>query len=521
MTSAERALARGDVAAAEQLCQSVLAAAPEDGRPWSILAETALRRGRPDAAIVCATRAVALRPADPVARIMRAKCLALAGDAPAALGEAEAAARLGGASAVAQDGAGAVFGMLGRHRRALELFRASAAARPDHPQVLYNLAATERMLGELDAAETHCDQAIALDPQFYRAYHLRADLRIQTEVRNHVAEMETLVAAGARPWQGEVLLRYALGKECEDLGEHRRAFRHFKAGAELQRRNMRYDVRSDIALIDAIIASERASAVRPQPAEASAEAPIFIVGLPRSGTTLVERIVAGHSAVAAAGELGCFPLALARLAAAATETERSAAALVRRWRSVDPARLGRAYLESVRVYAALPHGRFIDKLPANYLHCGLLRRALPAAKIVLLRRAPMDSCYALYRALFQDTNGYSYSFDELAAYFAAFHRLAAHWQAILPETSFLEVAYESVVHDLPGTARRLLAFLDLPWEEGVLRFHASVAPSATASAVQIRRPLYSSSVGKWRHVAAELAPLRAALTAHNGSLELD
>lgn len=519
--AAQRALAGGDLATTERLCQSLITTVPNDGRAWKLLAETALRRSRPDAAIVCADRAVALLPGDPIAHIMHAKCLALTGNAQEALMAAETAARSSSASPEADDGIGAIFGMLGRHQRALAFFRRAVAARPDNAQFFFNLAATERMTGDLAASETHCDRAIALDRHFHRAYYLRSDLRLQTAAHNHIAEMEALIGARPQNWQGEVLLRYALGKECEDLGEFARAFRHIKAGADMQRSHLRYDVRPDIALIDAVIGTQTAAALQAAPSGFTGEAPVFIVGLPRSGTTLAERIVAGHPAIASAGELGVFPLMLSRQTAPPPKAGAGPDALARRWLAVDPFALGRAYGAAARGAAELPPGRFVDKFPGNYLHCGLLHRALPQAKIVLLRRNPMDSCYAIYKALFDGTNLFSYDLRELAAYYVAFRRLSEHWKATLPKTALLEIAYENIVHDLPGEARRLLAFLDLPWNDSVLRFHASPTPSATASAVQIRRPIYTSSIGKWRNVAAELAPLRAALETLDARLPLD
>ncbi len=509
--AARRALASGNLTETEQLCRTLVTTAPDDPRAWSLLTETALRRNRPDAAIVCAERAIALNPKDPIAHIMRAKCLLLGGDAGAALNAAEAAARLGSAAPEIAEALGAIFGMLGLHERALGLFRRAVEVRPDNVQLLYNLAATERMVGELEAAEAHCDRALARDPNFHPLYGLRADLRIQTEARNHIGQIEALLAGGIANWPGEVLLHFAAGKECEDLAHFARAFRHYKAGADLQRGHMRYDVRADTGLIDAIVAAEMPAALGAMPAGYSGEQPVFVVGLPRSGTTLVERILAGHGAIASAGELGAFPLVLAQQAAQRS-AQSGAPALPALWLGLDPDRLGRAYGNAARATGTLPPGqRFIDKFPGNYLHCGVIHRALPQAKIIVLSRDPMDSCFALYKTLFQGTCPFSYDFAELAAYFAAYRRLVAHWRASLPPSALMEVAYEDIVRDLPGQARRLLDFAGLTWDDAVLRFHESKAPSTTASAVQIRRPLYASSVGRWRHFAAELEPLRASL----------
>ena len=491
---ARAAFAQGDLTTTERLCLQLAAEAPETAEPWSLLAETALRRGRPDAAIVCADKAVARSNRDPIAHLMRAKCLTVVGRLREAFDAAASCAGLVNGNIAALDGLGAIFSMLGDHARAIELLREAAAADPANPQILYNLAAAERMAGRLDEAEQHCDQAIARDPHFYLAYYLRADLREQAADRNHIAEMEALVARGVRHAQGEVLLRFALGKECEDIGNYPRAFYHISAGAGLHRRGMRYRVQDDIGAIDRIIQTHSRAALNSAPAGFDGDDPIFVVGLPRSGTSLVERIVGSHSQVRSAGELGAFPAAMRQVDGGA-----------------DPAALGQSYSDAARQYRDVSAGRFIDKFPGNYLHCGAIHMALPRARIIALKRDPMDSCFALYKAHFAGTYPFSYSIEELAEYYAAFDRLMAHWKAVLPPDAFMEVAYEDIVTDLEGQSRKISAFLVLPWEDEVLRFHQSANPATTASAVQVRRPIYASSVGKWRHYARELEPLRARL----------
>jgi hypothetical protein len=164
--------------------------------------------------------------------------------------------------------------------------------------------------------------------------------------------------------------------------------------------------------------------------------------------------------------------------------------------------------------------RFIDKTLQNYLYCGLIHAALPAAKIILLQRHPLDACWAIYKAHFQDMFSFSYHQIELAEYYLAFRRLSQHWRATLPPGVLLEIHYEDIIRDQSVASRRLIDFVGLPWDDAVLRFHESPAPSATASAVQVRRPIYSSSVGKWRHHEERLAPLRARLAREIPETEL-
>jgi len=505
--AAQRALAGGDLSTTERICKDVLSAASNNGRAWTLLTETALQRGRPDAAIVCANRAVALTPGDPIAHILRAKCLLFSGEAGEARGAAEAASKISGAAPESLDALGAIFGLLGRHERAAELFRRAVATRPDIAQYLFNLAATERMMGMLDAAEAHCDAAIALDRYYGLAHYLRSDLRIQTQDRNHIEEMEALIREGKPGWNGEVMLRFALSKEYEDIDEHARAFDHVAAGSDLQRRSINYDGAAEIAEIDRLIGAQTRSWLASCPVGFHDADPVFVLGLPRTGTTLVERIIASHSAMTSAGETGAFAVAFRH--AMKTAPSRP-----------DIADIGRRYVDSVAAFGVPQNRRFVDKTLQNYLQCGLIHAALPRAKIILIRRHPVDACWAIYKAQFRGVFPFSYHQLELAEYYLAYRRLAHHWTATLPAQAFLEVHYEDIVRDQAAESRRLIAFAGLPWEDGVLRFHESPVPSATASAIQIRRPVYASSIGKWRHHAERLMPLRARLAREIPEAEL-
>lgn len=492
--AARSAFRAGDIAAAERICAQIVAANASDHAAWLLLTETALQRGRHDAAIVCADRALIAAPDNPIALALRAKCLLLAGDFRAALAMTEAAAGHLADAAEQLDAVGAMFGLLGRHGRAISLFSRAAALRPDVPQYLFNLAATERMVGALAEAEGHCDAAIARQRGYAPAHYLRSDLRTQTPGRNHVEDMEKLLRERRLAAPDEILLRFALGKEYEDLNRHDQAFMHVEAACDLQHRSVRSDPVTGLAEIDRIIRSHTRDWLAHAPSGYGGAAPVFVAGLPRTGTTLVERIIASHPAMSSVGETGAFAAEFTRAMADGSRH--------------DPARIGRRYVATATALCETAGIRFVDKTLDNYLHCGLILAALPNARIVLVQRHPLDGCWAMYKAHFQGKFQFSYDQLQLADYVLAFRRLSQHWKATLPADRLLEVWYEDIVADQAAVSRRLIDFIGLSWNDEVLRFHQSQAPSATASAVQVRRPIYASSVGKWRHHAERLVPLR-------------
>ena len=353
----------------------------------------------------------------------------------------------------------------------------------------------------------------------FRSHSALADLRTQTADRNHVQRLEALLEGVGDDVDGELHVRHALAKELEDLGEPARAFVHLAAGKGRKRQTLGYAIAEDEALFAALERTfdKQRCAIAPQGC-ASAE-PIFVVGLPRSGTTLVERILSAHSQVQSAGELQNFGVCLKR--AVATKSNRVLdVPTIEEGARCDLAAVGRQYIDSTRpLTGAKP--RFVDKLPLNFFYVGFIHFALPNARIVCLRRHPLDSGLSLYRQLFAVTFSYynfAYDLRDIGRYYALFDRLMRHWQHVLPGKVH-EVAYESLVMDQERTSRKLLEFCGLPWEEQCLEFHANPAPVATASSVQVRAPLYRSAVGRWRRYAAQLEPLIAQLRSEGIALE--
>jgi len=276
---------------------------------------------------------------------------------------------------------------------------------------------------------------------------------------------------------------------------------------------MQYDIREDEAALASIAGNFDESLLRHVQAARRIERPVFILGLPRSGTTLLDRIIGSHSQVESLGEHNALTLALVNLTAGAAGSGGSDAvdrtALIGQSTNIDFPELGRRYNEAIEGFGKHA-ARLVDKTPINFLYLGLIHLALPGAKIIHMRRHPMDSCYAIYKTLFRAGYPFSYSLQELGRYYIAYRGLMEHWRNTIPD-AFLDVDYETVIADQQGETRRILDYLGLEWEDNCLEFHRQRGAAATASAAQVRQPIYSTSVGLWRKYTRQLAPLAGKL----------
>jgi tetratricopeptide (TPR) repeat protein len=503
-----RLLKSGDLPGASGACKALNETHPDFAPGWASASHIALRLDRPLQAVELIERALAIAPQNPRFTILRAHALWAAGDRLAARAMADVAVSLAGSDAGALHELGTFYSAAHAYPEALRCYAHAVELAPLAADYRFNYAAGLRIVGRLEEAEAQYDRVIAAKPDEYEAYFNRADLRHQSASRNHVAELQGVLARGIPHPRGEVLVRHALAKELEDLGRFAESFVELRRGAALRRRHVHYDVERDLATADWIIAAFPAPRLRVGEGCPSTE-PIFVVGLPRSGTTLLERVLSGHSCVSSAGELSDFADALVAAARGVSGEERNRQGLIAAAAHVDFAAVGLDYLKRTRSFRGQTQ-HFIDKLPLNYLYCGPIHLALPRAKIIHLNRHPLAACHAMFKTLFKAAYPFSYDLGELARYYAAYRRLMRYWHEAMPRV-ILEVRYESLVRNLEAETRRILEFCELDFEPACLDFHRNPNPSATASASQVRRPLYDSSIALWRHYETELIPLREAL----------
>ncbi|MGB5133207.1 MAG: sulfotransferase [Steroidobacteraceae bacterium] len=497
-----------DYGKALAICERLNREHPDYAYGW-YLASYLMKKGRHHGdALKAIERALQLSYTDRY-QLHKAKCLFESGDVAGAMAAAGPIKGQSFQDAELHGEFGSLLHYLGDHANALVHYSRAIELDAGNAELHFNRAAVLRYLGDADGAEAGFDRAIALKPDEFEAYNGRSHLRTQTRERNHVVQLQEVIGRTRDP-AGLVQLYYALAKEQEDIGDHEDAFASLKQGADIKRRHMQYKVETDLQIIAKICEVYNAHVFDGRTQGSASPDPIFVLGMPRTGTTLVERILASHSAVSSAGELNNFSLELIRLVKATNGAGRkSRLDFVSASAGVDFKALGEAYIASTR-----PHrderSRFIDKLPFNFLYAGLIHLALPRAKIINLQRHPMDTCYAVYKQLFKDAYPYSYDLDELGRYYIAYHRLMQHWNATMPGVIHT-VRYEGLVADLEGESRRLIAYCGLPWEDQCLLFHQNARASTTASALQVRQPVYATSVGKWRHYASQLESLRMRL----------
>jgi len=399
-------------------------------------------------------------------------------------------------------GLAAVLRVQGRTAEAQRCCEAALAAEPRSAGATSLLAELHADRGGFAEAQRLFQQAMALDPDSPTAYcGIAQQRRMSLEDTAWRAGVEALLARPL-PLAHQVSLRYALGKYSDDTGQYEAAFDNYRQANELTKRfGTRYDRGKLSQRVTGIIATFDADFVaRPHPGVSASERPVFIVGMPRSGTSLTEQILASHPAVFGAGEVRFWDdvyTALARGVAGGDSIE-----------ALLPG-VARDYLARVTAAAGEQRrARVIDKMPANFLYLGLIHATFPRARILHMQRHPLDTCLSIYFQNFFNMGPYANDFGNLAHYYEEYLRVMAHWRRVLPPDSLLEVPYEELLGDQEGWTRRMLDFIGLPWDPRCLDFHQTERVVITASRWQVRQKLHRRSAGRWRHYESHLGPLR-------------
>jgi len=395
---------------------------------------------------------------------------------------------------------------LNRHDEASSSYERALVVAPELPEAHSGYGNQLMILGRLEDAGRELERAIALAPDRADLYRSLAAIKQFSPGDPQLDAMQALAGNMGRLTDDERMeLHFALGKALADSGRHERAFHHLKAANALKRRQINYDEPGALGLLERTAAAFTPEAMRrlagcgdPSPM------PVFIIGMPRSGTTLVEQVLASHPKVFGAGEIGDFDAAMAVVAGAdgAPRLPEGIGAMT----GEQVRRIGTNYRDRIAALAPTAQ-RITDKMLTNFHWVGLIHLALPSARIIHVRRQPADTCLSCFSRLFAGDLPFTYDLAELGRYYRAYDRLMAHWRALLPDGAMLDVQYEELVTDFPAQARRLVAYCGLAWDERCSAFYETRRPVTTSSAAQVRRPIYGSSVGAWLPYKDMLRPL--------------
>jgi tetratricopeptide (TPR) repeat protein len=423
-------------------------------------------------AIACFDRAIALEPSQPQAHYQRAATLARASFTP----------------------------------EAIDSYRRCLALRPEHPGALLGLGHVLKAVGDYENAVAAYAACIRAAPASGESYWSLANLKTYRFDDTTVAEMERRAADPETRAPSRVNFLFALGKAHEDRGDYELAWERYRAGNEAQRASVSYDPVQTEVMNDRLLATYTAEFLASLAGSGNPDpAPVFILGLPRSGSTLLEQILSSHGQVEGTSELPY----VGRVATSLNRNRADGVNYPEAMRELRPENiraLGDDYLAQARMHRRTGAPRFIDKMPNNFPNVGLIALMLPNAKIIDARRHPLDACLSCWRQLFAKGQTFTYDLTEIGEYYLQYQRMMDHWAAALPGR-VLTVQYEEVVSDFEPQVRRLLEFCDLPWEDACLRFYESERPVRTPSAEQVRQPIYDRSVGHWKHYERRLGEL--------------
>lgn len=488
--------------------EQALLGAPDDAQAHCNLGNALNALGRCREAMAHYTRALAIKPDFAKAHNNLGNLLQRLGSPKQAMVHYHQALAIVPDYAAAHCNLGSALLSLNRSTDAMLHYENALVINGDLAEAHHGVGIALQALGELEEAFAAFERATRLAPRRTDFHLALAQCKRFTTDDPRLAAIETLARdMSALSDDNQIALHFALGKAYADLAQHQRAFAHLATGNALKRRRTAYDEAQTLRRFEELRATFTPELMQAYRGAGDPSAvPVFVVGMPRSGTTLIEQILSSHSHVFGAGEISDFRESIPNVNAneamiAVPQAVLSAPAL---------RQLAASYLDRIRS-AAPTVDRIVDKMPANFALVGLIHLALPNARIIHALRDPIDTCLSCFSILFVDEQPYAYDLGELGRYYRGYRALMDYWRTVLPPDILLEVRYEDLVYDLEAQARRILAHCGLPWEKACLDFHQTRRSVRTASCVQVRQPIYHGSVGRWRPYANQLKPLLQAL----------
>ncbi|WP_430444633.1 sulfotransferase [Sphingorhabdus contaminans] len=501
---------------AEPLLRGRLRDVPTDVAAIRMMAELAARIGRLKDSEALLRRALELAPSFGAARANLATILYKQNRFPEALEQLDAVLAEEGDNPAQQNLKAAALGRIGGYAEAIGLYKDLIARFPDHAKLWMSYGHMLKTVGEQDSSIAAYRRALEVEPTLGEVWWSLANLKTVRFSDADLAAMQAALSSDGLSDEDRFHLHFAMGKASEDRAAHEDAFAHYAAGNALRSAELHYDPQTTTAQVDHVIRTMTPEFLGlREGAGNDAADPIFIIGMPRAGSTLIEQILSSHSQIEGTMELPDIP-AMAMREARAVETDKTkeeGAAWLSAVAEMEPERLaalGAEYVERTRIQRKTAKPFFIDKLPNNWAYLGFIRLILPRAKIIDARRHPLDCCFSNFRQHFAKGQAFSYDLAHMGRYYSDYVRAMAHFDAVLPGYVH-RVIHEQLLENPEGEIRRLLAFLGVPFEEDCLNFHANTRAVRTASSEQVRRPINRDGVDQWKPYEHHLDPLKAAL----------
>ena len=512
LLAAATQLCEGRIPEAEALLRAHLKQAPTDVAAIRMLAEVAARLGRDEDAEALLSRCLELAPGFHAARQNHALVLNRCNRHAEALAQIERLLRIEPGNPGYRNLKAVILCRIGDYAPAIEIYDTLLAEHPRHAKIWMSYGHALKTAGRQDDAIAAYRESIVLNPEFGDAWWSLANLKTFRFSADEVQKMRAQLARDDLDVEHRQHFEFAIGKALEDAGDYAHSFQHYQSGNALRRQQVPYSADDTSARVERTkqIYTREFFAQRSGCGSEAAD-PIFIVGLPRAGSTLIEQILSSHSAVEGTMELPEL-IALTRtlrrqVDGARTKTYHDVLAAL----DADQLReLGELYLERTRIHRKTSSRLFIDKMPNNFAHIGLIHLALPNAKIIDARRHPLACCFSGYKQHFATGQAFTYDLGDMGRYYRDYAELMTHFDEVLPGRIH-RVIYEDMVADTQTEVRRLLEYCGLPFEEQCLRFHENTRAVRTASSEQVRKPIYREGVDHWRHYEPWLEPLKSAL----------
>ncbi|WP_281561675.1 tetratricopeptide repeat-containing sulfotransferase family protein [Thalassomonas sp. RHCl1] len=501
----------GKLPLCESICRAHLKTQPKDVNAIRLLAEVAIKLGIFTDAEHLLERCLALAPDYHLARLNYAHVLNKREKSQRALEQINLLEQAQPGAAPQRIEKAAILVRLGQFSAAIELYDDLITQFPEQAGLYTSRGHALKTIGRYGAAVASYRQAISSLPGYGEAYWSLANLKTYAFEYSEIQAMKHQLADSALASADRINLCFALGKALEDREEFAQAFRFYKQGNDLKLKTERYDANETSALVDRTIGvCEQGLFAQKNNRGCNKADVIFIVGLPRSGSTLLEQILASHSMVDGTKELPEIIAMVRKLGARSKREQRSKyPEIIADLTGEHCKALGEEYLRKTQLHRGTA-SFFIDKMPNNFAHIGLIKRILPQAKIIDARRDPMSTCFSCFKQLFSAGQAFSYSLEDIGRYYLDYIRLMEHWHKVMPG-EVLTVNYEAVVNDFERQVRQILAYCGLPFEQSCLEFYNNKRAVNTASSEQVRLPIYQSSLNVWSNFDDELAPLKNVL----------